>query len=165
MGPPPSGSGNQTAPCRPTQRSSYFNGATAFRQWKWHHGRAVPARGDTSMGPPPSGSGNDRYLYVIDGESTDFNGATAFRQWKSQHALVQGSPAEPTSMGPPPSGSGNFHGGRAAESLDETSMGPPPSGSGNYSSPWTTRPRSPYFNGATAFRQWKYGASLGAADP
>ena len=155
MGPPPFGSGNATTATMRGSRSSAFNGATAFRQWKplpsmlmygsfrtlqWGHRLSAvetsrKERGETlsylpSMGPPPFGSGNVDTNYPSGIVSMPFNGATAFRQWK-QYVLVSSEDlALILQWG---------HRLSAVETMSHCQ---------GYEI-------VPSFNGATAFRQWK----------
>ena len=60
MGPPPFGDGNDDGTTIAIHISDGFNGATAFRRWKF----LIPYQGHfegvlASMGPPPFGDGNE----------------------------------------------------------------------------------------------------------
>ena len=131
MGPPPSGSGNSApAPANflafrlqwghrlpavemlsSSSSSSliqcYFNGATAFRQWKFRSKQLATGSLPNFNGATAFRQWKFRARRRRSVRRSHFNGATAFRQWKSR---IPSSPARPkgTSMGPPPSGSGNL---------------------------------------------------------
>ena len=118
------------------------NGATAFR-----HGN-TPGQRPASMGPPPFGDGNLR-CNIVAGFNPPFGDDP--------------SRADVASMGPPPFGDGNvrFHGLSPALS-DVASMGPPPFGDGDTVSAHlagTSNIGGGGFNGATAFRRWRYPGS------
>ena len=144
---------------------SCFNGASAFRRWK--SGRTVTQayrRRDASMGPPPFGGGNDNFRFVV--------------------ILCLGA-----SMGPPPFGGGNAreHGvlrsrcelqwglrlsaveiisdGIGRDGVPKASMGPPPFGGGNFLAARAPAFLVGGFNGASAFRRWKFRPVGGALRP
>ena len=183
MGPPPFDGGNRSTglplsstPCtlqwghrlstvetrrrwQPSRnRTTRFNGATAFRRWKQRGVEALrPLLECASMGPPPFDGGNLQAAAIklmtrlsasmgpppFDGGNRtpvirsrsplrfSFNGATAFRRWKR--------PARPSARGR----SRRFNGATAFRRWKpgrETR---------------SSRRSRPRFNGATAFRRWK----------
>ena len=156
MGPPPFGGGNLTGRAGQVPDARSFNGATAFRRWKLR---------SSTLRTASTGS---------------FNGATAFRRWKSRWIFASPESAcmlqwghrlsaveissdaripkhrDTASMGPPPFGGGNEKEGDGLLVRTEASMGPPPFGGGNNRQFRTVNLLHPRFNGATAFRRWKW---------
>ena len=110
---------------------SGFNGATAFRRWKYLHGMggrllgfslqwghrlsAVEiTTGSGVRGRPRGFNGATafrRWKFIDElrerVEELGFNGATAFRRWKSPPVIARQQDKVPASMGPPPFGGGN----------------------------------------------------------
>ena len=156
MGPPPFGDGDLFRPAGTSVSRSCFNGATAFRRWRWR---------STLLGCPAWISG--------------FNGATAFRRWRyglpspvirfscrlqwghrlsamemAHIAWSEFSRVELLQWGHRLSAMEIRHAGVGRWRYD-ASMRPPPfgDGDGRYRTEGSSSPRS--FNGATAFRRWR----------
>ena len=205
MGPPPFGGGNDTtagrdvevevklqwglrlsaveiwSPRRGWSRTCGFNGASAFRRWKW--GPSVlcsGGRSPASMGPPPFGGGNPGIrrrgtpspgwlqwglrLSAVEICQRMTSSETGRRglQWGLRLSAVEiGFSAErlpehpAASMGPPPFGGGNaFHKGvYNYECAGFNGASAFRRWKSRY--PSSTRPESTSFNGASAFRRWK----------
>ena len=119
------------------QQERRFNGASAFRRWKFV-GFIPECSGPgwiASMGPPPFGGGNGRHSSqpLIAGSSSRFNGASAFRRWKCRVLVAE-----------PPDVVDSFNGASAFRRWKFGTTSRPP------------QPRGTCFNGASAFRRWKY---------
>ena len=156
MGPPPFGDGDGTAASGPGTLTSSFNGATAFRRWRWHSRfwagdpdiklqwghrlsameitvgwPGVPFEDTLQWGHRLSAMERPRSTRWPTYGATSFNGATAFRRWKQEHPDLPAGHRRNASMGPPPFGDGKHRHGRLSRLRCLASMGPPPVGDGN----------------------------------
>ena len=138
------------------RKRASFNGATAFRRWKQHHGRSlrdVPKLqwghrlsametnrptileeaqlAEASMGPPPFGDGNAALASRTCCRDSCFNGATAFRRWKRPERRFKHM------------GGYVLQWGHRLSAMETRSPRSGPHGD------------TGSFNGATAFRRWK----------
>ena len=179
MGPPPFGDGDTTSATSRRTRSTGFNGATAFRQWKttrlipgtrsirplqWGHclstmeifgsftplARMLPLQ----WGRRLSAMEIQRGQGTVSGHCVASMGPPPFGDGKGVevNAVVRAGDA---SMGPPPFGDGKLWIDGGYDCCERASMRPPPFGDGKTCGNTSRCPSTSSFNGATAFRRWK----------
>ena len=163
MGPPPFGDGDPSAFTGPPWSTGSFNGATAFRRWRSvrFHRAAVVDR-QLQWGHRLSAMEICGGWCSPSSRGPSFNGATAFRRWRYVGAGVPPHRGGLASMGPPPFGDGDWPPSQrvyavmrwlqwghrlSVMEISPAARAAPPTG------------RS--FNGATAFRRWRFSTVAG----
>ena len=165
MGPPPFGDGDESLDYARLARLRGFNGATAFRRWRWYR-RVNSILGVIQLQWGHRLSAMELGLNILP------LAATLALQWghrlsAMEFVLADDAPVQDVhaSMGPPPFGDGVDLGRNLYVVQLAASMGPPPFGDGVNLGAGCGSPRRSGFNGATAFRRWSSATSISTVAP